>query len=95
MSKRRPNKTTSFLFNTLLKKYGLCYNIYYFRKTESGFMNSKNKKRTISGSFAMQATILAAASVISKVIGIMERHRLYMDMSGRLQYLVFRLRYPS
>ena len=70
MSKRRPNKTTSFLFNTLLKKYGLCYNIYYFRKTESGFMNSKNKKRTISGSFAMQATILAAASVISKVIGM-------------------------
>lgn len=33
-------------------------------------MNSKNKKRTISGSFAMQATILAAASVISKVIGM-------------------------
>lgn len=28
------------------------------------------KKRTISGSFAMQATILAAASVISKVIGM-------------------------
>lgn len=30
----------------------------------------KTKKRTISGSFAMQATILAAASVISKVIGM-------------------------
>ena len=30
----------------------------------------RNKKRTISGSFAMQATILAAASVISKVIGM-------------------------
>ena len=30
----------------------------------------KKKKRTISSSFAMQATILAAASVISKVIGM-------------------------
>ena len=33
-------------------------------------MNSKNKRQTISGNFAMQATILAAASVISKVIGM-------------------------